>query len=149
MLNKARLYDVDYWSLPREMAMDDALRDIAARIILGDEHGARMTAIEVLTRLEPRTQEHENAIHAKLEPLPFEGSVFPYGVLPGGDPQWDYVIPADELQLLRRRDAEHYADMAARLAKYGDDPHVRSGKKLAIAKYLHEQMNDESEADRD
>jgi hypothetical protein len=121
-MNNAKLYDVDYWSLPREMAMDDALRDIATRVILGDEHGARMTAIEVLRRLEPRTQEHQNAIHARLKPLPFEGSAWPYEVLPGGDPQWDYVIPPDELALLRRRDAEEEATRAARRAKKNEQP---------------------------
>jgi hypothetical protein len=117
-MNNAKLYDVDYWSLPREMAMDDALRDIATRVILRDEHGARMTAIEVFRRLEPRTQEHENAIDAKLKPLPNEGSAWPYEVPMGGDPQWDYVIPPDELALLRRRDAEWEAKCLASTARH-------------------------------
>src|SRR6516162_8750253 len=104
------------------MAMDGALRDIATRVILGDEHGTKMTAIEVLRRLEPRTQEHENAIHAKLKPLPFQGDTWPYEVLPGGDPQYDFVIPPDELALLRRRDAEEEATRAARRANKNEQP---------------------------
>jgi hypothetical protein len=113
-------YNVDYWSLPKGMAFDDALRDIATRVMLGDQDGARRVAIEILTRLELRTPEHQNAIYEKLEPLPHPDSAWPYEVLPGGDPQWDYVIPPDEVQLLDRRDAELAASVAARRAKYGD-----------------------------
>jgi hypothetical protein len=112
---EAELNDI-FWSLPREMALDEALRDIATKVMLGREHGARMAAIDILTRLELRSREQLELISARLKPLPHEGSAWPYEVLPGGDPELDFVIPPDEALLLHKRDLETKAIWAAKRA---------------------------------